>query len=114
MSYTCHECRAILHSIDALCTHLQIIHCFNVLSIYICAQDGCSREYDTVKSFRKHLKTKHPIRPHLGMQVIENVLPENVMIVNRKNVPMDDNFPMPINENVRNNLLRQSKHQTIA
>ena len=104
MSYTCNERRAILHSISALCSHLQIIHSFNVLSIYTCAQDGCSREYDSVKSFKKHLKIKHPIRPQLGIQVIENVLPENVIIVNRENVSMDDNFPMPINENVHNNL----------
>lgn len=104
MAYICNECRAALHSINALCAHLQIIHSFNILNIYTCAQDGCNRQYDSVKSFRKHLKTRHPIRPHPRLpQMVENaLLVENDIEVNRNNLPVNDN--LPINEDVPNNV----------
>jgi len=89
MSYICNECRAALRSISALCTHLQTIHSFSV-NIYTCAQDDCNREYDSIKSFRKHLRTRHLIRPHLRVKVMENApLAENVIGINRDNVPIN-------------------------
>lgn len=105
MSHICNECRAILRSIGVLCTHLQMIHSFNVLSIYTCAQNNCSREYDSVKSFRKHLRTRHPIRPHPRVQIVENaLLPENIIEINHNNALVDDNPFLPMNEDVLNNL----------
>lgn len=102
MLYICSECRAILRSVGALCTHLQIIHFFNALSIYTCAQDGCNREYDSVRSFKRHLRIKHPIRPHIKAQMVENALLP--IDLNRDNDPINDNPPMLINENVCYNL----------
>lgn len=105
--YICSECHAVRHSISALCTHLQIIHSFNVLSIYTCAQDGCSREYQSIKSFRKHMRTKHPIRPHPRVQVAENALLavcENINEINHNNAPPNGNPQMFMNEDVPNNL----------
>ncbi|KYM95062.1 hypothetical protein ALC62_14308 [Cyphomyrmex costatus] len=98
MAYICSECRTPLRSISALCIHLQIFHSFNALSIYICSQDGCNREYDSVKSFRKHLRKRHSIG-----QPYQNVhLAENVIEINHDNV--DGNPAIHINENVPNNL----------
>lgn len=57
--YICKDCHFHLPSINALCCHLRIIHSYNVYSVYKCAQNGCSREYNSVKSFKKHLKDKH-------------------------------------------------------
>jgi len=57
--YICKDCHFQLPSIEALCCHLQIIHSYNVFSVYKCAQDDCSRQYNSIKAFRKHLKDKH-------------------------------------------------------
>lgn len=74
------------------------------VKIYTCVQDSC-RKYDFIKSFRKHLRTRHPIRSHLRVQVMENaLLAENVIGVNHDNAPINGNPPMSVNENVYNNL----------
>lgn len=57
--YICKDCHFHLPSINALWCHLRINHSYNVYSVYKCAQNGCSREYNSVKSFKKHLKDKH-------------------------------------------------------
>lgn len=57
--YICKDCHFQLPSITALCCHLQIIHLYNVFSTYKCAQNDCSREYNSVKAFKKHLRDKH-------------------------------------------------------
>lgn len=46
----------------------------NVLSIYTCAQDDCSREYDSVRSFKKYLRIKHPIKPHIEVEEVDNAV----------------------------------------
>lgn len=102
MAYICSECRTPLRSISALCIHLQIFHSFNALSIYTCSQDGCNREYDSVKSFRKHVRKRHPIGHPYQMIPYQNIqLAENVIEINRDN---GDGNPPIINENVLNNL----------
>lgn len=103
MPYVCSECRIALRSINALCIHLQIVHFFNVLSIYTCAQEGCNREYDSVKSFSKHLRKNHPIRPHIAVDLAQNaLLAENVAEANHNNVLLGGNLEMFMNENVLN------------
>lgn len=59
--YICKDCHFRLPSIKALCYHLQMIHSYNVFSVFKCAQEGCNREYNSIKAFRKHLKDKHPV-----------------------------------------------------
>jgi len=57
--YVCKNCHFQLPSIKALCCHLQTIHSYNVFSLYKCAQNSCSREYNSIKAFKKHLRDKH-------------------------------------------------------
>lgn len=81
--YTCKDCRFQLPSIKALCCHLRIIHLYNVYSIYKCAQNGCSREYNSVKSFRKHLRDKHPVHM-LGEVPLQALHQEHLAEVNEE------------------------------
>ena len=70
--FICNDCHVQLPSIKALCCHLQIIHSYNVFSIYKCAQNNCFREYNSIKAFRKHLRDKHSahIRDEVPLQIL--------------------------------------------
>lgn len=81
MMYICYNCHYQLPSIQALCCHLQIIHSYNVFSVYKCAQNGCSREYNSVKVFRQHLKDKHS-DDILGEVPLQALHQEDLMEVN--------------------------------
>lgn len=57
----CSECGLVIPTISGLCSHLKIIHRFDVLNTFKCGQNGCDRKYGTMKSFLKHLNRDHPI-----------------------------------------------------
>ncbi|KAE8738423.1 hypothetical protein FOCC_FOCC016094 [Frankliniella occidentalis] len=57
--FRCFLCLAWHLSIDELMAHFQFQHTLNVLSTLSCAQEGCNRQFDTFKAFRKHLRNSH-------------------------------------------------------
>jgi len=90
MMYVCNDCHFQLPSIKALCCHLQTIHSYNVFSLYKCAQNGCSREYNLIKAFRKHLKDKHSA--HMLDEVPLQVLHQEHLAEINENVELNLNI----------------------
>jgi len=78
-----------LPSIKALCCHLQTIHSYNVFSLYKCAQNDCSREYNSIKAFRKHLRDKHSA--HMLGEVPLQVLHQEYLAEINENVELNLN-----------------------
>lgn len=89
--YNCNDCHFQLPSIKALCYHLQIIHSYNVFSVYKCAQNNCSREYNSIKAFRKHLKNKHSAHM-LGEVPLQQILHQEYLAEVNENVELNLNM----------------------
>lgn len=62
---------------------------YNVFSTYKCTQDNCSREYNSIKVFRKHLCDKYPapVLNEVSLQVLNQ---EHLEEIN-KNIELDFN-----------------------
>lgn len=90
--YICKECHFQLPTIEALCCHLRIIHSYNAFNVYKCAQIDCSREYNSIKTFKKHLRDKHSVHNILDEMRLRALNEEHLAEVN-ENIEL--NFDVP-------------------
>lgn len=57
--YICYVCNISIGSIRALSCHFYICHHLGPASVYKCKQNDCFRNFNSLQSFKKHLKLKH-------------------------------------------------------
>src|SRR5436190_1969854 len=59
MAYLCYVCDESLPTISALSFHFKVYHNFSCSNKYYCKQNNCFRIFDSLHTFKKHLKRKH-------------------------------------------------------
>jgi len=87
-----------------LITHIHIYHSINDITEFVCKESYCFRIFDSLNSYKKHLKNSHS---NLQNQISNNSNLEihqpdssnliNVSIINTEEIPFSENIVLPSN-----------------
>lgn len=75
---TCFLCKETVHSVNRLLTHFNVQHCVNSFTIFKCGENGCSREWSSWNSLRRHLLGSNhnfslwPTTKHASMNLVQS------------------------------------------
>jgi hypothetical protein len=70
------SCGSRFYSVRSLMSHMELNHAQDSLLHFICSLDGCSKVYNNVVAYRKHLSRAH--YSHWNLSALQREMPVNV------------------------------------
>ncbi|CAH1110432.1 unnamed protein product [Psylliodes chrysocephalus] len=97
----CSFCGDFFFKCNALITHLKILHRIEEKSVFACVEKGCKRHFPNLKSYRKHIQSKHA----------SDVLPSE-HLETPETLPESDSMSNIVNSDLCNFVIEQSNFQS--
>ena len=90
----CFKCDIACETTNNLLLHLKHVHSLQKKDLYKCTGDNCSRIYNSLNSFRKHLSTHYETNtaPLTKKEITKNLINPDAPVVKLQNynVSLDD------------------------
>jgi len=68
----CFLCDSFYQSVSMLITHIHIYHSINDITEFVCKVSNCFRIFDSLNSYKKHLKNSDKLNSNLQTQILND------------------------------------------
>lgn len=115
----CFVCHGIFETLNTLVLHCKLKHKLDENSVYRCRESQCFRDFPNLKTFKRHIKSKHKIIHNMNTFASINLSENSIFIkkiitgdTNKINVPQNNDVATTLSD--LELFKKMLKHQTLV